>query len=97
MQCRENKIVTPFSLYRLPSSIGDVPFVITWGPINIADGIIVLLISLMAIAIAILHLRSMAVPFAILSFFCYVVQLALIATTQAWPFFCASLTISDTY
>ena len=74
-----------------------MPFIITWGPINIADGIIVLLVSLMAIAIAILHMRSMAVPFAIFSFFCYVMQLALIATTQAWPFFFAWLTASGNH
>lgn len=68
---------------RLAMSIPDVPFVITWASINIAEGILMLLFSLLAIAIAAAQLRSLAVPYAVFSFFCYVVQLALYATTQA--------------
>ena len=67
---------------RLPASIPDVPFVITWASINIAEGVLVLLVSILAIVIATAELRAFAVPYAALSFFCFVVQLALYATTQ---------------
>jgi len=64
-------------------SIPDVPFIITWASINIAEGVLMLLFSLLAIVIAATQLRSLAVPYTAFSFFCYVVQLALYATTQA--------------
>jgi hypothetical protein len=67
---------------RLESSVIDIPFIITWGDMSIANGALVLLVSLAAIAIAAAQLRSLAVPFAALSFFCFVTQLALYATTQ---------------
>jgi hypothetical protein len=67
---------------RLPMSIPDVPFIITWGAINVAEGVLILILSLLAIVIATAALRNFAVPYAIFSFFCYVVQLALFATTQ---------------
>ncbi|CAL8466470.1 g6006 [Coccomyxa elongata] len=67
---------------RLSPSIVDVPFIITWPSINIAEGVFVLVVSLLAIAIAAARIKALAVPFAALSFFCFTVQLALYATTQ---------------
>lgn len=76
------RLTVAVCLHRLDMSIPDVPFVITWGAINVAEGILILLVAKLAFVIAIAQLRSLAMPFAILSFFCYVVQLALYATTQ---------------
>ena len=67
---------------RLEASIPDVPFIITWASINIAEGVFVLLVSILAIVIATAELRSFAVSYTALSFFCFVLQLALYATTQ---------------
>ncbi|CAL8466471.1 g6007 [Coccomyxa elongata] len=67
---------------RLSASIADVPFIITWPSINIAEGVFVLVISILALVIAAARIKALAVPFAALSFFCFVVQLALYATTQ---------------
>ncbi|BDA51145.1 hypothetical protein COCOBI_18-0200 [Coccomyxa sp. Obi] len=67
---------------RLSESIIDVPFIITWPSINIAEGVFVLVVSILAITITAARIKALAVPFAALSFFCFVVQLALYATTQ---------------
>lgn len=82
---------------RLEKSVIDIPFIITWAAMSIANGTLVLLVSLAAIAIAAAQLRSMAVPFAALSFFCYVVQLAFYATTQVSENCCSYTTFQESF
>ena len=62
-------------------SIADVPFIITWGAMSIADGVQVLCIGLLGLCIALAQLKSFYQPFAALSLFSYIVQMALFATT----------------
>ena len=81
LNCNPSQSEYP-NLHRLAKSIADVPFIITWGSVSIADGSQVLFVGLLGIAIAAANLKFLRMPFAAISFFSFVIQLALFATTQ---------------
>ena len=59
-----------------------IPFIVNYAGISIADGCLVVFVGLLGIIIAGAKLNSLAIPFAVLSFLTFVVQLALYNITQ---------------